>query len=83
MSEFLLGEEEIGGHLMQRQLHGKVESQKDLAHSKTWAAGSKSILRRQAEDRLKESAVALWGRTHLGQSWRNNYQDRWRQSSLR
>lgn len=76
MSKFLSGEEKTGGHLMQRQLHGRVEPQKDLVHSRTWVAGSKSLLGRQAEERLKESTVALWRRTHLGQSLRNNYQDR-------
>lgn len=67
---------------MQRQLHGEVESQKDLVYSRTWVAGSKRLLRRQAEDRLKALAVALWGRTYLGQSCRNNYQDRWRDRAL-
>lgn len=76
MSKFLLGEEKTGEYSMQRQLHGRAEPQKDLAHSRTWVAGSKSLLGRQAEERLKESTVALWRRTHLGQSLRNNYQDR-------
>lgn len=50
-------------------LPGKVESQKDTDRPKeldSWQheAGS------QAEDRLKESPMALWERTHLSQACR-------------